>query len=298
MNVVFSSSNNKSIKTKNQNVSFEAGLTPQMIQEIQRANVSEISIKLAKKGIPTDFKGNKIIAWCCDKTVEIFEQIDKNFGANLTLPKGIYVEDFANLNVDSQTLRGFCNLLPTEELRKNSNERILDRIVFFNTFDTFRSQQLQKNQWRWDWRYINSNADIDYSGKHSSTDHFLEVFLHELSHASHESRLLKKLKAEKTDKIIKELNKEEQLQKYRKLYGSRVNQICNYAANTPLDAIACDMSRTIANSLDKDTLLPKTNPFLNTPYEKLSFWQRVPKYSNTDRPLNEILRNFWNGKFD
>jgi hypothetical protein len=60
------------------------------------------------------------------------------------------------------------------------------------------------------------------------------------------------------------------------------------------------MSRLIADSLDKTTLKPIKNPFKNTPYENLSFWQRrnIPKYSDEDRPLNEILRNFWNGKFD
>ena len=60
------------------------------------------------------------------------------------------------------------------------------------------------------------------------------------------------------------------------------------------------MSRIIANSLDKETLMPTKNPFINTPYEKFYFWQskKTPIYQEKDRALNEILRNFWNGKFD
>ena len=52
--------------------------------------------------------------------------------------------------------------------------------------------------------------------------------------------------------------------------------------------------------LDKETLMPTKNPFKGTPYEKLSFWQRVniPNCSDDERSLNEILRNFWNGKFE
>ena len=80
------------------------------MQEIQRADILEISSRLAKKGIPTDFKGNKIIAWCCDKTIEIFEQINQKFKTNLSLPKGIFVENFQSLNVDTPNMYGFCNL--------------------------------------------------------------------------------------------------------------------------------------------------------------------------------------------
>ena len=60
------------------------------------------------------------------------------------------------------------------------------------------------------------------------------------------------------------------------------------------------MSRTIIDSLNKTTLAPARNPFTNTPYETLSFWRRVnnPQYSDETRPLHEILRNFWDGKFD
>ncbi len=93
---------------------------------------------------------------------------------------------------------------------------------------------------------------------------------------------------------------ESQIEEYQKKYGKKLSQICNYALKNPFEAVACDISRVIADSLDKNTLMPIRNPFIGTPYEKLSFWQRVniPKYSDEERPLKEILRNFWNGKFE
>ncbi len=59
--------------------------------------------------------------------------------------------------------------------------------------------------------------------------------------------------------------------------------------------IDCDLPTRIINSLDKENLKPIKNPFTNTPYEKNVIAQ---KYSDLERPLQEILQNFWNGKFD
>ena len=122
--------------------------------------------------------------------------------------------------------------------------------------------------------------------------------MHEFSHVSHEDRLLNQFGGKKLAKLLESLSEDEQLQKYRNVYGNSVRQICNYAENSPLDALACDIPRVIVNVLDKETLMPTRNPFIGTPYEKLHFWQRAPKYSGKDKFLNEILRNFWNGKFD
>ncbi len=69
----------------------------------------------------------------------------------------------------------------------------------------------------------------------------------------------------------------------------------------PLEAVACDMAKVIVDSLDAKTLMPTKNPFIGTSYEKLSFWQRVnlPTHDKDEvLSLHEILRNFWNGKFD
>ena len=250
------------------------------MQEIQRIDALEISARLAKKDVPTDFKGNRVIAWCCDKTVQIFEQLQRKFGQGLALPKGIYVEDFRDLNVEDPNALGTCNLR-FSELRKNSTEAVPSRTLFFNSIH--------------DWDDINSISDNQYAAKHFSTDHFLYTFLHEFAHASHEDRLLSKLGGKKLAITLEKLSEDEQLQRYRRAYGQSVRQICDYAENSPLDAVACDMPRIIVRSLDNDTLMPTRNPFIATPYERLHFWQKTPIDAN---PLHKILRNFWNGKFD
>ena len=53
--------------TQNQ-INFQAGMTIKLANGIRNTNIPEISDKFLKQGIETDFRDNKIIAWCCDKT--------------------------------------------------------------------------------------------------------------------------------------------------------------------------------------------------------------------------------------
>ncbi len=99
MKVIFSFQNNNYIKPQNSKINFGAGLTPKMMEEIQKTDVLEISKKFVQKGISTDFKGNKVIAWCCDKTVVILEELNNRFGQKLALPSALEVENFERLNV-------------------------------------------------------------------------------------------------------------------------------------------------------------------------------------------------------
>jgi len=70
-------------KNEQHKINFKAGLTSKMLQEIQREDVLEISSRLAQKGIPTDFKNNKIVAWCCDKTIDILQKLnDRDYAAS------------------------------------------------------------------------------------------------------------------------------------------------------------------------------------------------------------------------
>lgn len=296
MKIIFAYPHNNSPKPEN--IVFGAGLTREIGREMRNVNVLEISDRLTQKGIPTDFKGNKVIAWCSAKTIEVFQQLNKNFQTHLALPKGIYVEDFAGLNVDSQTMPGFCNLQPVK-LIKGSSEIIPSRTVFFNTFETAKKQLPPEAQWLFDWNYINEIADVNYAAKQSSTGHFLYFFMHELSHVAHEDRLLNKLGGQALAKRIEFVKNAKQIEEYQKKYGHKISQICKYALTDQFEAIGCDIPKRIANILDNGTLIPIKNPFLGTPYERLSLRQRIniPFYSDEERPLDEILRNFWNGKF-
>lgn len=276
MKVIFSFQNNNSSKIKKQPVAFEAGLTPKMMQEILQTDVLEISSKLAGKGIPTDFKGNQIIAWCCDKTVELFEQFNKQYATNLSLPRGIYVNDFKNLNTDTPRAYGICNLTRTE-LIKGSKEIVPPQVVFFNT--------------EYNWNNIDLMADRSYASKHSSTDFFLYPVWHEFAHVLHEDNLLETFDGKKVLKKILTAKKPREIILYRKKYGDRISQICTYALTDPIEAIGCDLPVRILTSIDKENLKPIKNPFIDTPYEKGVISK---KYSDKERPLPEILRNIWN----
>lgn len=299
MKTTFSLQNNNSMGTLKPQITFGAGLTPKMLQEIHQTDALEISNRLAKQGIPTDFQGNKVIAWCCYKTIGIFEQLNKNFRMHLALPEGIYVEDFEKLNVEKNSLAGFCNLVPSR-LKKNSNDKIPDKTLFFNTFETIAQMTDPNIKWIYDWENINEIADLNYFIGHSSTDYFLSTFIQELSHNAHLDRASKKIGGDTLAEKIRLFSDEQRLMEYQQKYGRKLSQISANALKNPFEAVGSDMSRVISDSLDKETLMPTRNPFLGTPYEKLSLWKRIniPNYSDEERPLTEILRNFWNGKFD
>lgn len=274
-----------SSKPQRQYIVFGAGLTSKMMQEIQETDALEISRKLAKKGIPTDFKDNKVVAWCCDKIMAIFEQLNEKYKLRLTLPAGIYVEDFRLLREQDPNDLGTCNMLPTK-LKLYSDDVIQPQTIFFNSLHN--------------WENIDRISDNDFATGISSTPHFLNFGLHEVVHSAHEDRLLDALGAQALAKELDLYKKQGLRARYQQKYGTLVSQICDYAKTDPFEAIACDIPKIIVSVLDKETLMPTKNPFTGTPYENLSFWQRLNKAGSSGdiNLLNEILRRFWNGEFD
>lgn len=287
MKVIFSFQQNTSdIRSQNSKINFGAGLTPKMMQEIQRTDVLEISRRLAKKGIPNDFKDNKVVAWCSNKIIDIFEQLNKQYRLKLALPNGIYIKDFRLLKEQDPKALGACNMLPTRLIR-NSDEKIKERTIFFNSLHN--------------WENIDKIADNDFLTGLSSTPHFLNFSLHEAIHSAHEYRLLDILGAKAIAEKFHFHKNKSYSAIYQQKYGEQVLQICDYAKTDPFEAIACDIPRVIVSVLGTETLMPTKNPFIGTPYENLSFWQRVnsPTHDkNEELSLHDILRNFWNGKFE
>lgn len=293
--------NNNSSNTQRQNVSFRAGLTREIAEQINRTSIADISKKLEhESGIPSDFQGNPVVAWGSAKAVEIFQQLNKRFGLKLALPKGTYLKDFERLHVDDPNATGYCNLFPTRKLKKDSDELVQEGVIFFNSYETMRKKNPLLYQLLFNWNKINTIADNNFSSKHSGTNHFLDPFIHELSHAAYLERLQKKIGRKNLETRIRTIKSAEKVRKCQEKYGERISQICEYALSNPLEAIACDMSKLITGCLDEKTLMPTKNPFVGTPYERLSLWQRtgIPYYTDEQRPLPEILRNFWNGNFN
>ena len=125
--------------------------------------------------------------------------------------------------------------------------------------------------------------------------------MHEEGHTIHEDRLINKFGGKKVAKKIDQVLSESGIEKYQRKYKSKILQICDYALEGPLEAVACDLSNTITSSLDKTNLMPTQNPFIGSPYERLSITQKIPEifqFSQKDLDLQVILRNFWNGRFE
>lgn len=304
MKIAFTPQNNN--KYKKQELLFQAGLTPKIMKEIQTADILEISNKLAKKGIDSDFKNNKVIAWCSDKSIEIFETLNNKFGINLAFPRGIYVEDFENLNYENKIAYGLCNFFQTT-LRKNSDKLIDGETVFFNTFETILPKLPKDKQWKYDWNNINEITDYRFAQKNTSTDHFLYTPLHEFIHVTHEERIFNKLineNEETAGNILLEKYESaldsEQIKIFQKKYGKKLSKICTHAKDGALETVACDIPRLIAKTLDKKTLMPTRNPFVDSPYDDLQINNKAKFYFflKQDTKLNKILKNIWNGKFD
>lgn len=294
---------NTNIKTKGtqHKPSFSAGMSSKIAKEIQNVDPVMISKTLAKKGISTEFDNNQTIAWCCNKVVEIFEYLNQKHNTNLALPNGIIVTDFEKLNMENKKAYGFCNLRPYE-MFNNSDRVVPSRVLFFNNFKSLTNNISEEKRLVYNWDNIDAISDFGFIMNRTPTDFFLDVFFHEFAHSAHETRLLNKLGAKKLAEKFDILDTKESLNQYRAKYGDRIKGICGYALNSPLEAVACDVSKTISKSMEKDFNFPKTNPFIDTPYERLFFWQpkriKIPVYTDEERPLKEILRNFWNGVFD
>lgn len=294
--------NKNQSKIKANDINFNAGLTPKMMQEIQNTDVLSISEKLAKKDIASDFKNNKVIAWCCDKTVNIFENLNENFETNLALPRGIYVDDFKNLNYKNKRAYGLCNFFPTK-LIKNSDEFTQEETIFFNTFETTQNKLFKVRNWKYDWNNINKLADYRYSFNDIPTDHFLFTPLHEFIHVAHEDRIFNKLIDENNgnikvagnillEKFESALNTK-QIKTFQNKYRNELSNISIQEKVSPLEMVACDIPKLIAKTLDGETLLPIKNPFINSPYEE------DLKKNDTilSTKLNQILKNIWDGDF-
>lgn len=265
-------------------LNFKAGLTLSMLQEINSTDVKLISKELKQKDIDSDFKENKIIAWCSRKSVEIFEHINKNYNSNLLLPKGIFVENFSELNV-KPTLIGFCNFTRSL-LKKTSKEASEPATIFFNS--------------NHEWNSINEIADLNYKNHMFATNIFLHDILHEFSHVAHEGQLLNRFSVSQfINKLDFIQQNEVYLKNYRNKYKAQLKTICDYSLINPLEAIACDFTRTIANSLNKEALLPAKDPFYKTSYGKLPFFNKLFNTApSLDADKSKILKRFWNGDFN
>lgn len=266
---------------------FKAGLTKQIKSEINSCDTQKISNELRKLNIESDFKENKVVAWCALQCTKLITEINNRYCLNLALPKGIFVEDFSHLNVEHKDAFGFMNFVPTF---LHSDKRIItpEKTIFFNEF---------KN-----WPYkAGSNiceqadeiADINFEKRIATTDFFLETFLHEFAHVMHEGNMQTKIQNSlnlMTNIISMQIRKNQTFQKLKPEISEKISQ---YAAINQLEMVACDLSKRILSSTSKETLQPIDNFMNDSPYEKQNLFN---SFFNKKDKLDKLLKKTWNGK--
>ncbi len=265
---------------------FTAGFTRKMKQEAMRCDVYKISRDLSKKGINCDFKDNRIIAWCVYKSAGIIDEINNRFNLQLGLPVEVVVEDFNLLRL-KESVFAFCNFAPTK-LYKINDKITQGKVIFINEFKEYSYKNGNKF-----WENIDNISDIEYANKNAPTDFFLNVFLHEFGHIMHEQNMLNKMGGySMIDKLAKVLLPEALIE-YQNMYKKIVSVICDYASYSPLETVACDLSKRLVENLDKNRLIPCSNFIKDSPYTQ----NLLRIFTEFNNPLNRLLRNIWNGNF-
>lgn len=266
---------------------FQAGLTKQIKNEINSCDVRKISNELLKLNIESDFKGNKVIAWCALQCTKLIIEINNKYGLNLALPKGMFVEDFKSLNVNNKDAFGFMNFAPAF-LHSDKKTITTEKTIFFNEFKDMNYKGGNKI-----WEQADEIADMNFENKIATTDFFLETFLHEFAHVMHEGNMQIKINnGAELVKIISSMIKG-QTSDFQKLQSEISRKISQYATANQLEMVACDLSKRILNCTSKETLQPIDNFITVSPYEKQNLFSNF--FDKKDK-LDNLLKNTWNGK--
>lgn len=260
-----------------QKLSFSGGLTQGIKREIHSVNPYKVEQIMANNNINADFENNKIIAWCCAKALEIIKKLNLRLG----LPANIFVKDLNTLNCQDLSIYAFTNFLPCR-ITKNSDEITPAVSIIFNK--------------DFNWEYLDEASDYEFYDAHNTaTDFFLEPFLHEFGHIAHERHLIDKFGTVRTVQSLVNLTEETTVDKYQTRFSIKEKDLCGCAKASPLELIACDLSKRIINCIDRNRMALDKNSFISSPYQR--FFDIVSlfrKYSLQDLLIN----NFYNGKTD
>ena len=267
------------ISKNSKTLNFKAGLTSQMKKDIATCDPNKISYYLNRHSIQSDFKNDKTVAWCVLKCYELLKNFNKQFNLNLGFPKGIFVEDFNKLNIIEQGTLGFTNFAPTKLYLKNDSIT-QEKTIFFDMLN---------------WEKIDEISDENFKFKITTTDFFLETFLHEFTHVIHEDNLLNKKNGSNVIAFLQKMLNPQFIKTFRIKYESILKSMCNYASENPLETVACDLSKRILNSTDKNTLKPQSDFMHSSPYQNFSIIKRFCMLYDKKHEDSSLLNKIWIG---
>ena len=259
---------------------FKSGLTKQMRAEMQSCSPKKIENYFAEQGIYADFKNNKVASWCSLQCIKLIQELNKKYNLNLGYPKGVIVENFDRIRTCDKRAFGLTNFAPAY-LYKDKDIIIPERTILFDTNNKA-------------WQNIDKMEEEAFTEGISPTNFFLDSILHEFMHVLHEANMLKVIGGHQTLNALTKIQDINLIQRFQQKYSKRIKKyICEYASSNQLEAVACDLTKRIINSLDKENLILKKNPFRSSPYEKKVFLtqKQEPK-------INEVLKQIWRGNLD
>lgn len=262
------------ITTNNQNTSFGYGITKKIAGEISSCDINKVAREFQKNNIHANFNDNKIWAFCSLKCLQIINFINKNYHLNLSLPKAIFVDDFSKLKVDDEDAIGLTTLVPAK-LYRNNNTCFPEQTIFFDTNSATDMTQ------------FDFQSDILYFEKFQSSSLFLMPALHEFSHVIHNDNLLNELGVKG---YLKRILSQEIPEKY--IPTIREN-VCEYATASAFEAVACDISKRIAENMDTKRLQITSNPIANSPYRKYKPFEQIARKDE----FTKIMHKLWQGNF-
>jgi hypothetical protein len=267
------------ISKNSKTLNFKAGLTSQMKKDIATCDPNKISYYLNRYSIQSDFKNDKTVAWCVLKCHELLKIFNKQFNLSLGFPKGIFVEDFNKLNIIKQGILGFTNFAPTK-LYLNNDSITQEKTIFFDKLN---------------WEKIDEISDENYKFGITTTDFFLETFLHEFAHVIHEDNLLNKKSGSNVIAFLQKMLNPQYIKIFQNKYESILKSICNYASENPLETVACDLSKRILNDIDKNTLKPQNDFMYSSPYKNFSILKKICMIYDKKQKESLLLNEIWTG---
>ena len=265
--------------SQNKKIYYTGGLTKQMVSEISNVNTNAIEHYMNHQGINVDFANNKFVAWSVLKTTELIKSLNKNFHLKIDFPENIFVKNFSELLLgkDFAEIYGITNFLPCRLYKNNDNIMPAKTIIFNKEFP---------------WHMIDEISDYDYYKMNNTTsDFFLESFIHEFSHIAHEGHLSNKYGINNCVNKIVALNNANNNTMFKAKYGNLAKKnICNYAETSLFDLIACDISKRIIEKLDRNSIKISQNPFKNSPYNS-----NLLNLFSQKKPFDKFIKKIYNG---
>ena len=255
------------------NPTFGYGITRHIATEISECDVSKVTKKFREYNIPTNFNNNKVFAYCSLKCLEIIQFLNSKYKLNLSLPNGIYVDNFKKLDIEINNAFGLTNLAPSTVYR-NNDVIYPEQSIFFNDSQCTAEE-------------FDEQADKLWAAKLQPSAFFLTPILHEFSHVIHNENLVNTLGGMEYIKRVLS----------RKIPSAQIpliqKNICEYAGTDTFEAVACDISKRIVDNLDKKKLVPTANPLKNSPYREYNILEKLLLHSEFDK----IMHKFWRGNF-